>query len=312
MTMLICMLGADEAYERSATKLEALLGYAVSSTAVQRTTEKTGERIPDDPAELIDAAQHGQPCPLMVVEVDGTTSPQISLLLGVTGRKSLRAQTCWKECNLVVIEKRDGKKITDRWTGARYGPRKDFEPYAAQAGMQMGFMDAEQTLFIADGARHNWELAMTHFPGAVQILDYYHAAGHLAEFCDLLAPAMRSERVRQWKTLLYDGETLQLIHEMKRCVAKLTDTDGGWKQINYFVNNQQRMDYGRYRAAGWPIGSGSVEGQCKFVVGRRFKGNGMRWRPHDNECVLRTRLAVLNGDLEHHFQPRPEVWTKAA
>ena len=94
MTMLICMLGADESYERSATKLEALLGYAVSSTAVQRTTEKTGERIPDDPAELIDAAQHGQPCPLMVVEVDGTTSPQISLLLGVTGRKSLRAQSC--------------------------------------------------------------------------------------------------------------------------------------------------------------------------------------------------------------------------
>jgi len=88
----------------------------------------------------------------MVVGVDGTTSPQISPLPGVTGRESRRAETCWKECNLVVIEKRDGKKLTDRWTGARYGPRKDFEPYAAQAGMQMGFMHAEQTLFIADGA----------------------------------------------------------------------------------------------------------------------------------------------------------------
>ena len=69
---------------------------------------------------------------------------------------------------------------------------------------------------------------------------------------------------------------------------------------------------GHIPAAGWPIGSGSVEGQCKFVVGRRFKGNGMRWRPHDNECVLRTRLAVLNGDLERYFQPRPEVWNEAA
>ena len=312
MTMLICMLGAEEPYERSATKLEALLGYAVSSTAVQRTTEKTGERIPDDPAEVIDAVQRGQPCPLMVVEVDGTTSPQISPLPGVTGRESLRAQTCWKECNLVVIEKRDGKKVTDRWTGARYGPRKDFEPYAAQAGMQMGFMDAEQTLFIADGARHNWELAMTHFPGAVQILDYYHAAGHLAEFCDLLPASMHDEHLRQWSTLLYNGEPLQLIVEMKGAVAKLTDADAGWKHINYFQNNQQRMDYGRYRACGSPIGSGSVEGQCKFVVARRFKGNGMRWRPHDNECVLRTRLAVLNGALERYFQPRPEVWNEAA
>ena len=311
MTMLICLLGADEAYERSASKLQALLGYAVSSTAVQRTTEKTGERIPEDPAELIDAAQ-GRPCPLMVVEVDGTTSPQISPQPGVTGRDSLRAPTCWKECNLVVIEKRDGEKVIDRWTGARYGPRKDFEPYAAQAGMQMGFMGAEQTLFIADGARHNWELAATHFPGAVQILDYYHAAEHLAEFCHLLPASDRDSQLRKWTTLLYHGEALQLIVELQAAVWKLSDTDAGCKHITYFRNNQARMDYGRYRAADWPIGSGSVEGQCKFVVGRRFKGNGMRWRPHDNECVLRTRLAVLNGELERYFQPRPEVWREAA
>ncbi len=312
MTMLICLLGAEEPFERSATKLEALLGYAVSSTAVQRTTEKTGERIPDDRAELIDPGEHGQPCPLMVVEVDGTTSPQISPQLGVTGRESLRAQTCFKECNLVVIEKRDGKKVIDRWTGARYGPRKDFEPYAAQAGMRMGFMDAERTLFIADGARHNWELAMTHFPGAVQILDYYHAAEHLAEFCHLLPASDRDKQVRKWKTLLYTGEPLQLIVEMKRAVWKLSDTDAGCKHITYFQNNKKRMDYGRYRACHWPIGSGSVEGQCKFVVGRRFKGNGMRWRPYDNDCVLRARLAVLNGDLDRYFQPRTEVWNKAA
>ena len=36
----------------------------------------------------------------------------------------------------------------------------------------------------------------------------------------------------------------------------------------------------------------------------------MRWRPHDNECVL--RLAVLNGELERYFQPRPDVWNEAA
>ena len=231
---------------------------------MQRTTEKTGERIPEDPAELIDAAQ-GQPCPLMVVEVDGTTSPQISPQPGVTGRDSLRAPTCWKECNLVVIEKRDGEKVIDRWTGARYGPRKDFEPYAAQAGMQMGFMGAEQTLFIADGARHNWELAATHFPGAVQILDYYHAAEHLAEFCHLLPASDRDSQLRKWTTLLYHGEALQLIVELQAAVWKLSDTDAGCKHITYFRNNQARMDYGRYRAADWPIGSGSVEGQSSWA-----------------------------------------------
>ena len=41
----------------------------------------------------------------------------------------------------------------------------------------------------------------------------------------------------------------------------------------------------------------------RFVVARRFKGNGMRWRPHDNQCVLRTHLALLNGDLKSYFRP---------
>ena len=54
MTFLICLLGADESYARAAEKLEAALGFKVSSTAVQRTTEKTGDRIPDAPEELID------------------------------------------------------------------------------------------------------------------------------------------------------------------------------------------------------------------------------------------------------------------
>ncbi len=65
----------------------------------------------------------------------------------------------------------------------------------------------------------------------MQILDYYHAAGHLAEFCDLLPASMGDEHLRQCSTLLYKGEPLQLIVEMRRLVAKLTDADRGWMQF---------------------------------------------------------------------------------
>ena len=312
MTYLICMLGAAESYAGAAAKLEAVLGFKVSSTAVQRTTEKTGERIPDAPHELIDEQRQQQPCSLMVVEVDGTTSPQITEQEGVTGRASLRAPTCYKECNLVVIEKHCDGKVVDRWTGGRYGPRQEFADYADQAGLRMGFLDAPRTLFLGDGARHNWELQQTHFPGAIPILDYYHAAEHLADYCKLLPATLRGAHERSLSTMMWEGEVLQMIHEMKRALSKVTDTDEGWKQINYFTNNQDRMDYARYRDVGWPIGSGLVEGQCKLVVGRRFKGNGMRWRPHDNRCVLRTRLALLNGDLKRYFSSPDDCQIKPA
>ena len=303
-------LGIDGCFGFS--PLMTFLICKVSSTAVQRTTEKTGERIPDAPDELIDEQRQQQPCSLMVVEADGTTSPQITEQEGVTGRASLRAPTCYEECNLVVIEKHCDGKVVDRWTGGRYGPRQEFADYADPAGLRMGFLDAPRTLFLGDGARHNWELQQTHFPGAIPILDYYHAAEHLADYCKLLPATLRGAHERSLSTMMWEGEVLQMIHEMKRSLSKVTDTDEAWKQINYFTNNQDRMDYARYRDLGWPIGSGLVEGQCKLVVGRRFKGNGMRWRPHDNRCVLRTRLALLNGDLKRCFSPPDDCQIKAA
>ena len=231
-----------------------------------------------------------------------TFANQITVDGEVAGVASVRAPTCYKECNLVVVEKHCDGKVVDRWTGGRYGPRQEFAGHAEQAGLRMGFLDAPRTLFLGDGARHNWELQQTHFPGAIPILDYYHAAEHLAAYCKLLPATLRGAHEQSLSTMMWEGEVLQMIHEMKRSLSKVTNTDQAWKQINYFTNNQDRVDYARYRDVGWPIGSGLVEGQCKLVVGRRFKGNGMRWRPHDNRCVLRTRLALLNGDLKRYFE----------
>jgi hypothetical protein len=63
------------------------------------------------------------------------------------------------------------------------------------------------------------------------------------------------------------------------------------------------MDYDQYRAAGSPIGGGEVECGCGYVVGRRPKGNGMRWMRRDNGQVLRSRLARLYGYLHRHLEP---------
>ena len=38
------------------------------------------------------------------------------------------------------------------------------------------------------------------------------------------------------------------------------------------------MAYDGYRAKGYPIGTGMVEGAAKYVVGKRFKDSGMRWQ----------------------------------
>jgi hypothetical protein len=55
------------------------------------------------------------------------------------------------------------------------------------------------------------------------------------------------------------------------------------------------MDYPRYRANGWLIGSGHVESACKGVVGLRLKGAGMRWSEPGADAVCHLR-ALFKSD----------------
>jgi hypothetical protein len=54
------------------------------------------------------------------------------------------------------------------------------------------------------------------------------------------------------------------------------------------------MDYPRYRAGGWRIGSGPIEAACKTVIGARMKGAGMRWKPPATDAVATLRAAYLS------------------
>ncbi len=313
MSYLLCSFGASEPFERGAELLGEALGFKVSGTGVQRNTEAVGERIAENPYELIPAGKAQQECELMVVEVDGTISPQILEKQGVGGRESLKQPTEWKECNVVVLQKLQNGKQADRWTGARYGKHEEFDRYVGRAALAMGQHVAKKIVFLADGAHTNWELQKTNFPGSVGILDFYHACEHLGAFCALLTDQRRAPAKRhRWAHMLLEGQALQVLQEMRRKAETVGDRDEAIGEINYFKNNLARMDYDRYQLQGFPIGSGLVEGSCKLVIARRFKGSGMRWKKTDNSRVLRVRLEKLNGRLQEHFTAKPQKWTPFA
>ncbi len=310
MSYLLTSFGASEPYGRGAELLAEALGFPVSATAVQRNTEAVGEGLSENPYQQIESHRQQERCRLMVVEVDGTISAQIEEKQGVSGRESLKAPTEWKECNVAVIEKHfSGERPVERWTGGRYGKFCEFDPYVGRAGMAMGQHHAKRIAFIADGAQKNWELQKTNFPAATQILDFYHASEHLAAFCELLPEGKESaRRYQRWRGMLLEGQAIQMIAELRRWAERTSDRSEAIKEIEYFKSNLPRMDYDRYRDEGLPLGSGLVEGSCKFLVGKRFKGNGMRWKRADNTRVLKARLAKINGTLQRHFAPRPQKW----
>ena len=90
MTYLQSLFGACESFERSEELLSSSIGFKVSATAIQRNTEATGARIEDMPYRMIAEEKRNQDSDLMVVEIDGTMSPQIHEEQGITGRESLK------------------------------------------------------------------------------------------------------------------------------------------------------------------------------------------------------------------------------
>jgi len=58
------------------------------------------------------------------------------------------------------------------------------------------------------------------------------------------------------------------------------------------------LRYDQYLAAGSPIGTGVIEGACRYLVKERMERTGARWSLAGAEAVLRLRALWTNGDFE--------------
>ena len=170
-----------------------------------------------------------------------------------------------------------------------------------------------QVRFLGDGAPCNWNLAATHFPSAIPILDFRHAGEHVWEVSRALYrqddPAQKASG-DQWvaerlgslqtegpKPLLRALARRQVLRALARRQGKTPAQQEALRQArHYLTENAGRMDYPQHLLAGRRIGSGPVEAACKSVVGMRLKPAGMRWSDAGADAVLAVRTTVLNGD----------------
>jgi hypothetical protein len=58
------------------------------------------------------------------------------------------------------------------------------------------------------------------------------------------------------------------------------------------------MTYDQFRAAGYLIGSGTVESACKQIVTQRLKRPGAQWTVPGAVLTAKARAAWLSGEWE--------------
>jgi len=170
---------------------------------------------------------------------------------------------------------------------------------------RMGLRQAKAVAFIGDGARPLWNWAEENLPKeTVFIQDYWHVCEHLSELAKELYGEHSAEAMERWRPWLRQSQLDALLAELEAEHKRFRGAKRKRieEELTYLRGGAHRMDYARYEADGWPIGSGAIEGTCKHLVKERFALTGAHWRRKNIGQVLALREAIFNNEWYSYWQ----------
>ncbi len=318
---LMGRVGGKESFNEGRIDLEELAGIKVQTKAVERVAEAVGaeiEALLQKERQVVINDQKVVPLKSVAklyVSVDGTGVPVIKLETAGRRGKSVTGEAHTREAKLgcvftqtVVDEK--GRPVRDQAATTYVGAIET----AAEFGWRIygeaerrGLRRSAQVIFIGDGAPWVWGLAAEHFPGAIEIVDLYHAREHLADLSKLVY-GVASQKAKPWITArlaqLDEGKIESLLLSLRRLRPTAQTQEAVRQTISYFANNRQRMRYAQFRRQGLFVGSGVIEAGCKTIVGQRLKQSGMRWSLRGANAIIALRCAQLSGRWEEFWEMR--------
>jgi hypothetical protein len=289
-------------YEQAAQVMARIGKRQVSDSSLWRMAQHTEQWL-DRPAdgEVLDAT---------AVSKSASAEPTTKLLSMDGGMVNIFGEG-WKELKValvgsVVVEEPDPSDSPPTVVhtqplryGAVLGDVAAFTPVLLDVATSASFGQATRSCLTADGAPWIWNLADTHFPDSVQILDWYHARQHLSDAAQALFPDQPTLAATWFQThtdALFEGHLAPIVAELER--AHLPEPAA------YFRTHAPRTHYADFQERGYPIGSGSVESEVKQFK-QRLDGPGMSWSRPGIQHIIRIRAAVLDGSFDAR-------WSQAA
>ena len=318
---MMAVAGSDSDFDLAKEQIDLLAGVQVCTKSVERHAEQIGAEIMRiEQAEIQRSVQlqlpipMGVPIPVLYVEIDGTGIPVVKKeVQGRTGKVAGQpARTREVKLGCVFTSPgvdSEGYPIRDpgstTYTGAietadEFGRRIHCEAF------QRGWSRAKIRVILGDGAIWIWNLAADQFPGAILIVDFYHACEHLHKVSRLVFPGDEAAR-QPWTASivdqLEDGD-IESIVAILRSLAnerpELADKLG--TEADYFERNTEKMRYPKFREQGLFIGSGVIEAGCKTLIGARLKKSGMFWTVEGANQIIALRCCRLSGKFEDFWE----------
>ena len=321
LATLLALAGIEFSYAKSPQWLQAYLLFDISENTVRSETERMGALQEKREEEMIQQSQDEG----YLQERQRNPGRIISRLYGSIDAAKVRIEPrprkgedkkahedwrdmkllCWFETETVPPSqrsKRQQKKAIREQVALRarnmqyfcnITKAEEFGKLLWATGCTVNADLCQDLVFLGDGAVWIWNLVTQYYPHAKQIVDWYHAEEHLelvaaAAFSDLSQRAIWLEETTQ---ALWEG----LVEDVIAACESLAQTCPLAPQaVTYFTNNAERMRYARFRAAGYMIGSGTIESGCKQIVSQRLKLPGAQWIVSGAVRTAKARAAWLS------------------
>ena len=319
----------EPSFELAAEAYSDAVGGSLSGSSVRRVTQGFGKRLAQQKQQEADQVMAAGP---LDERPDARRVALKDPIQGVgnvssDGTMVLIRGEGWKETKLTVFSEvevlepdsekrrqgqREGKREQDNVVRlsrhSYYASLCDadmFAPYQYVEGLRRGFDLLERASSVNDGAPWIERITRMNFSHATQIVDWSHGTGRLWGVANVIYGEGQAEGaawVERRKDELWTGQVSQVMAELDRLDLTQSTIDEVRQTPGYFHTNQKRMQYDEFRAAGYPMGSGTVESGARNVVQPRMRRPGRGWE-HDNAQAMLAGLGELHsGRFEWAWQ----------
>lgn len=274
-------------------------GLVLSPSFIQQTAQRVGQLAVQKRTRWdVRSPEPERSVRTIATGLDGTTVP------------------LWEEhykeamCGTIALYDGKGQRLATEYLGTmpESGKGQFVERFTTQVAQVKARYPRARHVVLSDGATWNWQLLDAQYPDAIGILDFWHAAQHLAEAADAIfgssPSAEKTAWFERWRTTLRDEPNgvarviRTLIYYRNSATLSAARQKVVATHLHYFRHHAAHMQYADYTAARLPIGSGVTEAGCKELLKARFCRSGMRWKRTTGDAILQLRAIRLSAQWD--------------
>ena len=306
---LVVLVASMCSFDRSAEKLKQLCRMQINNDTIRRIADEEGQRVQSwlaNAAEAVTPLQAGKG--EWEFYTDGTTVNTVAgwrdLRLTILCRREAGAPASPEEWKDRVLP-----QATARWAFGQVVDAETLGVFWDRLMQRVKKEDGSHLSVLADGAKYIWQQMALHIGSQAEwVLDIFHVSEHVHDCARGIwgeGSTATDWADEQLHYVLRHGGASWVKHlragRDRLSAGQRVPLD---QLLGYLEPHQDDLWYRERLQRGLVIGSGTVEGACKNMVGARLKINSCRWRVERAEHMTALRSLDYAGLVETYWTQR--------